>query len=235
MKPNPKLSALEALAQRILDKMPKGGKGGTEAQINLHSHTARLADAAKALSALHSVRNPTETEGAHIKRVATAAQKMAKEVEAARERVQKTAHDGLSLLQARIAAKTNLKPDAYAAEVRAVFRTLPHTEQVKLLSELIDQARGPEFAAIVKAPRTITGLQEDMRAKFESAYISRHAAEELLDEAAIKEAAEAASVAVETAGLFAAEYNDPAKLAEISKAEAAAAAAAKAFDSTVNP
>jgi hypothetical protein len=51
-----------------------------------------------------------------------------------------------------------------------------------------------------------------------------------LDKAAVEETLEALSVAVRTASDVATAYNDPVKLAEIARAEAAAAAAAKKFD-----
>jgi hypothetical protein len=119
--------------------------------MQMHQHAVRLAEAAKALRDLHSTRNPTETDGAHIKRVSTAAQKFAKDIEATRERAQKIAQDGRANLQGRIKAKTQLVQDAYASEVRAVFRGMDSKEQLGLLHSLLEEKRSSEFAAIIMA------------------------------------------------------------------------------------
>ena len=230
----PKLQALAALTQRAVELYPKGGAGGTEALTQISHVVSRLSEAAQALRNLHVARNPTETDGAHTKKVAAAAAKFAKDVEAARERVNKIVRDGDVLLEARIKAQTQLVPDAYASEVRAVFRALSQTQQFAFLKACIDEKRGAEFAAIVKAPRALTGLPADVLQHYETAYVQTHAPAELLDKAALKEALNTATVAAQTAGEFAAAYNDPITLAAITKAEAAAAAAAREFDSKVS-
>ena len=228
-----KLTAIAKTVVHALGHIPEGGSGGSHALTQAYGVLARLGEDGRALVSLNSHRNPMETDGAHTKRVATAAQAFAKAVEATRERARKLIADGRIGIDKQIATKTNLVPDAYAAEVRGVFRGLTHSERLKFLNELLEQGRGPEFAAIIKAPRSLTGITEDLRAKYETAFISKHAAAELLDRDALNDALETVEVVSRTAAEVAQAYNDPAKLAEITKAEEAAAAAAKAFESSV--
>jgi hypothetical protein len=228
-----KLTAITKTVVHALGHIPEGGSGGSQALTQAYGVLARLSEGGRALVNLHSHRNPTVTEGTHTKHVATAAQAFTKEVEVARERARKLIADGLINIDKQIAAKANLVPDAYAAEVRGVFRGLAHSERLKFLNELLEQGRGPEFAAIIKAPRSLTGITEDMRQKFESAFVAKHAAAELLDRDALNDALETVEVVSRTAAEVAQAYNDPAKLAEITKAEEAAAAAQKAFESSV--
>jgi len=228
-----KINGLTALAARMVKLFPEGGSGGSQAMANMCREVGMLDEAARALRDLHATRNPTETDGAHTKRVATAAQKFAKEIEAARERAAKVARDGLAGIEAQISTKAKLVPDAYAAEVRAMWRGMTSTEQVRLLSELIEQNRGPEFAAIVKAPRTLTGMPEAQRQHYEAAYVEKHAGPELLDRRGVADALEAANVAAGVAAEIASAYNDPGTLRDIARAEAAAAAASKKFDAAV--
>jgi hypothetical protein len=226
-------TTLHALWKRGVDRFPQGGAGGAQAYSAVLQELNQLVEGATALENLRAARNPTETDAAHIKRVASAAQKYAKEVEAVFERANKAVSAGLGAIEARIRAKTQLVPDAYAAEVRALYRGMSNAEKVKLLGELLDEKRGPEFAAIIKAPRSLTGMPEAQRQQFEAAFIAKHAAEELIDQQGLREALDTANIAVETARQIATAYDNPSTLAEIARAEAAAAAASKTFDATV--
>jgi hypothetical protein len=230
----PKLQALYAIAKHLLDKFPEGGAGGGQAYLQVYHEAVQLPEGARALDELRAARNPTETDGAHIKRVSAAAQKYAKEIDAMRERVDRIVRKGQAEIEARIKATAQLVPDAYAAELRAVWRGMSSKERADLVSRLIEEKRGAELAAIVKAPGALTGMPDDQRRNYETAYLNKHARPELIDHAALKDALEAATVAAQTAREVADAYNDPAKLAEIAKAEAAAAAAAKKFDATVS-
>src|ERR1700741_8688 len=174
-----KINGLTALSARMAQAFPKGGSGGSEALKALCSEVGALLEGAIALRDLHSTRNPTETDGAHTKRVATDAQRFAKKIEAARERAAKLAKDGLGNIAAQIRAKTQLVPDRYETEMRAQFRLLSSTERLKLLGELIEEKRGAEFAAIVNAPRFLTGMTETLRQHYEAAFVAKHAAAEL--------------------------------------------------------
>lgn len=230
-----KLTSIAKTVVHALSHLPEGGRGGSEALSQAYGVLARLAEGGRAVTSLHSHRNPMETDGAHTKRVASAAQAYEKDVGATRERARKFITDGLTNIDKQIASKTNLFPDPrYEAEIRSVFRSLTHTERLKFLNELHEQGRGPEFAAIIKAPRSLTGITEDMRSKYESSFISKHAAAELLDRDALNDALATVEVVARTAAEVAQAYNDPAKLAEIAKAEAAAAEAAKVFESSVS-
>jgi hypothetical protein len=228
----PKVRALQALAQHLTERLPSGD--GHDAWRALHGEVTRLASTAEALRNLHATRNPTETDAAHVKRVATAAAKFAKESEAALARANAHLQTGLATIAQRVKAKVRLVPDAYASEIRAAYRAMPEQEKLATLKELVDGNRGPEFAAIIKAPRTLTGLPEAQRKQYEDSFISTHAPEEMRAEEALMDAFEHALTSTRTAGEVARTYSNPAALAEITRAETAAAAAAKAFDITVS-
>lgn len=225
-----KVRALRAIADRF--SLPSGSEGHAALRA-IYAQVANLTNAAEALHTLRMTRDPTITDGAHQKRVSLAAARLGRETTAAINRIIKISADGHADLAARIREKTKLHPDIYAAEVRATFRTLSNTERMKLLGELVDGNRGPELAALVKAPATITGLPEEYRARFEAAFIARHASEELSEQKALEEAFATSMVSTRTAGEIADTYADPIRLAEIQKAEAKATDAARAFDANV--
>src|SRR5258708_7149769 len=226
---HPKVRALRAIAERLTAKLPSGEGHAAWHQIN--AHVVRLADAAEALEILRTTRNPLETEAAHAKRVGIAAERFNKDVTVTLNHLLKVTGDGHANLDARILKKTQLIPDRiYEAEVRAVYRSKSPTEQMHLLKEFTDQNRGPELAALVKAPSSLTGMSDEHRQRWESAFIAKHASEELVERAALEDAFSDALVSTKTAGELADAYADPVKLAAIVKAEAIAAAAQQAFN-----
>ena len=223
---NPQITAIAHIADRITKGLPDSGHDHTR---KLYSNVARLALALESVATLNNTPSPTEALGAHAKRVMTAAAKLAESVTKARERLHEITREGLTEIDARIAQKVKLIPDGFAAEIRAQFRIMDSKAQFKLLGELVDKNRGPELAAIVKAPRILTGLDEEIAARYTQVLIEKHAPEEAAEQAALLAALPTALLAAETAGKAAQMYTDPQQLAAIEKGEAAAAAAMDAF------
>lgn len=228
---DPKVRALRAIAERSASKLPSGE--GHAAQRQVHHHVVRLADAAEALHTLRLTRDPTQPEIAHVKRVCLAAERLGKDITATLNGIIKITGDGHASIDGRIAAKTKLQPDSYASEVRAVYRGMTPTEQMQLLKELVDQNRAAELAAIIKAPTSLTGMSDEHRQRWEATFTAKHAPDEVAEKAALEEAFGDAMVSTKTAGELADAYADPVKLAEITKAEEVAAAAAQAFNAKV--
>jgi hypothetical protein len=195
-----------------------------------------LSEAAAALHNLHVTRDPTITDGAHVKKITAAAQRFDREITEAINRILKIQGDGLADIERRRAAKTNFKPDVYASEVRDMYRRMTPTERTALLDELVkDPARGSELAALISrvVPRSATGMTEEYRAKWEAAYLAKHAPELVAEEAALNEAAEAAFTTTKVAGEVAKAMTDPIQLAAVTAAEEAARSAEAAFNRTV--
>lgn len=229
----PRVRALIHMRDQLIAKAPSGD--GHREHHEVVGEVRRLVDFAEALHTLRTTRDPTQTDVAHQKRVLTAAVKFAKETDAALARLNKSWATGYLNIDARIAAKVNLKPDAYAAEVRDLYRQMSSAEKAKFFTELVDEGRGSELAAIVKAPRAVTGMPEDQRQKYEAAFVARHAPDEVREQEALKETFDTALVVHREARGLAAAYSDSAKLAEIERAENAATAAQLRIDAQVRP
>jgi hypothetical protein len=202
-----KVRALIALAQRFASKLPSGE--GHAAWRQIFAQVSSLTEAAQALHNLRVTRNPTETDGANKKRVSIAAERLGKETTATINRIIKITGDGHADIAARIRAKVKLQPDSYASEVRAVYRGLSRTEQIKMLKEFVEQNRGPELAALIKAPVSLTGMSEKLRQRYESAFIARHAPAEVSEDTALEEAFDEAMVSTRAAGEIADAYAEP--------------------------
>lgn len=219
-----RVRALAALAERS-----RRSPSANQAAKRIHAEIERLHTGAEALGRLAAQRSPLETESAHVKRVAAAAKRFTEEVQAATRRAAEAGESGLKAIAARIDERVDLRPDAFAGEVRSAFRKLDREGKVAALQRMVDQNSGPELAAIVRAPELAVGLSREEQAQWEKVITAKHAAAELDERAEIEEAWEAVTTAESTAAQLAKILDNPVELARIEQEEAAAAAAADDF------
>ncbi|MDP1550515.1 MAG: hypothetical protein Q8L97_10205 [Nitrosomonas sp.] len=224
------VAALDAIIERVSSNLPVCGQSASN---KLHFEIQRLRTAVNALHTLNSARSPTETEAAHIKKVSLAAKRLGAEVATARTRVSETTRLGLLEIDERIAQKIDLRPNGYAAEIRAAFRNLDYVKQISLLDELASSNRGPELAAIIKAPTLLTGIDPDLVSKFTELVIQKHAPAEFQEQFDLMEVMNSALTAVSVGETVAGEFLDPVVLAKIEAGESAANEAEVAFTNSL--
>lgn len=225
----PNVRALRAIHDHLLSRIPAEHSAARQ----IAAEVRRLAELGETLAHLHATVDPTLTPAAQFKRVAEHAAKLGKETTATINRISEIARRGLADIEARIGAKTNLKIDVFGVEVRDMYRRMTPTERTALLNELVeDPSRGAELAALISpaVPRSATGMTEEYRSKWEQAHRARHAAAELLENQTLNETLEGGLTACSTCGKIVDAYSNPVRLAEIAKAESAAAAVAEAFN-----
>ena len=215
----------------LAEKIGKMGDGATARQ--LQAEVNRLSRGAAALDSVNANRSPLDTEAAHAVKVAKMARKFDSEVTAVINRAGQVMRDGHQEVQRRIDEKVDLKPDNFAMEIRTRFFGLDASAKSELVNRLVKENRGPELAAIVKAPSVLTGISDEQRGLYEQAIISTHAAAELDDKTRIDDALKAVLAATGTAANFVKDLTDPNKLAKIEQGEAAAIAAGEAFNQSL--
>jgi hypothetical protein len=226
-----RVAAMETLTQRMTENVPAN-----------HQHAQKMIDvvvqlknSVKALGQLYETPDPTVTRAAHDKRVQSAATKLSDQRRSSFQRIQDILQQGMRDIDARIDAKVNLKPNEFAAEIRAMFRNLKPGEQATLLSKLAIGNKGPEIAAIICAPAVLTGISDELQMRYQDQIISIHARAEFEEKKALMDAFQPALVATDVAKDTAADFSDPARLAAIEHGEAAAAAAIAAFNDSTQP
>lgn len=231
MKPNPsdhRVKAIAAIADILVKEAGDNASGRRViAEVN------RIRQGAEALDNVNARRSPLDTPAAHAMKVAKLARKFDEEVVATFNRIGRICNEGFKDNQRRIDEKINLTPDAFAGEIRATFRTLKTADQENLIKQLIKDNRGPELAALVRAPSILTGIPENHRAVYEQSLISNHAPGALEEQELIGAAMDTAWTAARTAGELARSFTDPAHLAAIESAAAASDAAGEAFNQSL--
>lgn len=220
--------ALQAIAARMTKGLPDHPTARA-----LQSEVTRLANGATALDNARASRSPLDTAEAHALKVGKMSKAFDRSVTDTIARAGAAFRAGLQDAQRRIDQKVNLVPDAFAQEIRAAFRNMDGKAKAKLVNQLVEENRGPELAAIVKAPAILTGISEEQRASYEKMIISRHAGDELDEITNIEEVFSAVLTATETAGNLSKRFSDPVELAKIERADSAAKAAGDAFEQSL--
>lgn len=228
----PNVRALAHIVSRITGSLPEAGHPSSR---RLHAEATRLRNGAEALANMYATANPTETVAANEKRVALAAKRYAAETLATRDRMHTILREGLIEVEKRINAKVNLTPNDFAAEIRAMYRQMDGAARSSLLADLVNANRGPELAAIVKAPAILTGIDETLQSRMAEAIVAKHAPDEFAEQAAMLEVFDSTLTAASVASKVADDYSDPARLASIERGEAMAAAAAAEFANALAP
>lgn len=226
-----KVKALAAMADRMAKMIDD--RGGSRTAGQMQAEVNRLKAGAEALDKVRANRSPLDTPEAHALKVAKLAQKFDREVTAAINRFGSIVHEGLQAVQKRIDEKIDLRPNAFAEEIRAAFRTLDRKAKLQLLGDLVRDNRGPELAAIIKAPPLLSGLPAADIASYEKAILSTHAGDEVAEQAWLGEMFETSITAANTAGDLARSFIDPSELARIERADALASEAGAAFDQSI--
>jgi hypothetical protein len=218
------VKAIEAIGERMHRDLPDHA---TARQLRAEVNAVRLK--AEALDRVSRTRSPLETPAAHVVKVANLSRSFDREVTAMLNRAARTWGDGIMDAQRRIDDKVNMKPDAFAGEIRAAFRGLNSKAKVQLVQQLVDQNRGQELAAIVKAPAILTGISEQERESYAKMIYSRHASAEMDELAKLEQFFEAVTAVSRAASTMVKDLTDPVKLAQIERDAAEADAAAAAF------
>ena len=219
--------ALAAIAEHMAKNI-KGRKENSTA-LRMLAEVNRLRLGAEALDNVRASRSPLDTPQAHALKVARLAKKFDGEVTAAINRYGSIASEGRGDIQRRIGEKIDFKPDTFAQEIRTAFRSLDQQGKTKLLGELVAQNRGPELAAIVKAPPLLSGISAADQANFEKAIISKHAPDELEEQEWLNEIFVNCMTAASAAYSLGTEMQSPSEIAAIERAASEADAASQSF------
>jgi hypothetical protein len=195
----------------------------------------RLRLSAEALERVSRSRSPLDTQAAHALKVAKLARKLDTERAAVFQRLVSIWSGGRERLQRQIEDKINLKPDpTFANEIRTAFRALSSDKKSKFISDLIaDPERGPEMAAILRAPSILTGISDEQKAAYELSFTTKHAGDLFDEQQYLDDAYQNAIEAEKATFSLVKELTDPQKLAQIEREDAVAREAGAAFDQSL--
>jgi hypothetical protein len=206
------------------------GTPNTKVYIHqLQQAAAPLGGKMAALVSMYDNPSPVQTQSYNDKKLIEAAGKLSQARATAFNEIQKVYKNGLLENEMKMSEKVTLKPNEYAAETRAVLRSMPKADRLSALAQLAAKNNGAELAAVINAPALLSGVTEEDQQTFRTQIFAIHAKEEIAELEELTTAYQASLDAIDVAGTLAKELTDPTRLAEINMGVDAAAAAEAAF------
>lgn len=222
----PYIQAIDFIGEKLAESAPQGNDPGSiavrDASRNLRGLVSKLSSRAHALKQLAETRDPTRTPEAHEKRVAQAAKELERDIERVTDQANEHHRRAHLQIEEMLEKKVNLVPNEYASEFRAIFRGMETQERLSLIQELVDNNDGPQLAAILKAPKVLTGLTGEQQAQFQQMLYNRHAGEEVKARDTLHNTFSSTLSAVQQARRTSMALTDSQKLARIEAGERAA-------------
>jgi len=217
--------------QRILERM------GERPMDNRHMSALfgcakGLLSAVEALADLHANRDPYLSPASNDKRIAEASRRLALKADAALGELNDHARAGVTEIEATIQKKANLIPTGYAAEIRAVFRSMDADSAQGFLRKAVESGDAETITALCCAPYSVTGIEPQMASRFRQFHEERSAPEECRQRGDLMDALSEAVMAVQLAREASTEFLNPEALRRAEEAakrnEEAAAKVAQA-------
>lgn len=199
----------------------------------------RLMNVVQALEAVALNRNPTDNDAAHMKKTHDAGVKLAKAIEASKQRGNEILNDHNATVSAQLRDATGLRePDTLAgimrqSELRTVVRGMKPQERHDFLRDAVKAKDIETVSALFNAPAVTTGIDPKLLAQGRATY-ERAVAPDLIDDLEFTLETDSALQAVTNAAARAArEAQDETAMQEFMRADVAALAAKAAFDSAL--
>lgn len=223
-------SYMAQAASQVASRMTSGvGSTGHTHLREMQNVVERLGNASGTLGKLIDNKSPTETEDAHHKKVGAAAKAFGSAVANGQAQLNTIMQRGMRDIEERSRAKTGLKANEYAGEIRAAVRPMPIDAKLALFNDLAKQGRGADLAAVVDAPPLLTGVTPEMQQRAKDMLEATHAPAERAEREALLQGFSDAFDMTSALANMARGLGDPRKLAEIERGEEAARAALEAF------
>lgn len=170
----------KAIEQLVTDRL-FGKISRTQGQGDICRSLLSVNTALEALEGVIEARDPHETDAKHFAKVAGFATKLAAKKEQVSAEIERFAEHERSRLQAEIHEKSKLEPTKHAGEIRTVLRSLPHLERLKLLQAAADGGDTATLAAVFEGNAVMTGIEDDIRHRFQAQHQEQTAGELVRD------------------------------------------------------
>jgi len=198
------------------------------------AHLRRLPQFIKSLEEMAEHKDPTKTDAAHHKAVHDSALKLEKKFDEISNSVHSLSVDAASKISQAIDEKAGLRPDDFAAEVRASVRAMKPDKRREVLKAAIDEGDSATVASLCDAPAVCTGLSKEFTSTMRRAFVERHAPKELAAQSRLTDLVSHSSRVVQTAKAALKNMSDPKEIAEIQHRAEESAKAKERLDAELN-
>lgn len=224
------INAFRALSKRLADRLERHGGRVDHPCVKILSMIQHMEQRAAALDKVRLSRHPLDTEAAHVRKVAKAAQKMRNESTEIRSRINIVYSQAAAEIVDAIDKQAGLVEGKYDAEIRAAFLKMSDTKRSETLTKALKEGNSEIIAAVCNAPSILSGVDEVLKANMLDGIRKLKSADLLEDFDELNEALHTASAAGRVTDAMFQDNYDSQKMAEIDKLEAEAEAAQAALN-----
>lgn len=219
--------AIRELVKRTEAKLGKYQNSNAQALL---SETRKLFNAVDGIASMRSNPNSLETPAAHALKINQSANKLKAESIKTRQKAYDTYVRYSTEIDMAINNMAGIKENNYASEIRAAFRSLPPDERMDFLKTTIDNKDGETFAAIIYAPKILTGVDAELGKRLTESFYSKVAPELYQEREDLKEAMDGVIATIDTTANICNEYNNPDEVRKIEAEVKLAQEAASKFN-----
>jgi hypothetical protein len=224
--------AIEKLVERV-------EASGSKAAATFTGQLNSVAAAVRALEGVMLNRNPADTDAAHIKKVHQAGERLARSLEAARQRGTETLNTTAGNLADKLRAQSGIRPPENVAEViqqseiRQALLGMKPEQRASVLNDALKAGDVLTLNAVNNGSAYLSGIEPDRVKAYVESHQKATAPEVMQDFDAMMEADSALQAAFRAAERATADARDEQAMQKILAAEVAASDAARAFGEAV--
>lgn len=223
----------EAIRELVKRTEAAIGKYTNSNAQSLLSEQRKLFNAVDGIVSMRGNPNSLETPAAHALKIHQSVLKLKNETIKAKQKAFDTYIKYSTEIDMAINNLAGIKEDHYASEIRAAFKALPPEDRMGFLKEAIDSKDGTIFAAIMFAPKMLTGITEDLRNKLTDSFYLKVAPELYQEREDLKEAMDGVEATIKATSGICDEYNNPEEVRKIELEVHKALEAASKFSSAL--
>lgn len=153
-------AALKALTARISERVPERLLHGDPRFSKLLTRHEKLRSAVEALEDMRVNPNLSESGTQQAVKAAGMARELAAKITELRATTEADALSARGEFLAEARKQSGMQADGFAVELRQRFATLDPGERMRVLLDYAKTGRGPELAALLDAPRLLTGISD---------------------------------------------------------------------------
>lgn len=228
----PDSKAFNNLTSRLAERLE--GRDNNNHSVRILTLIEKLENGASALDKVREAKNPMDTEAAHSRKVAKAAQRLQAESRRIDGLINEIVTIGYREIDNLMTEQTGLVQGEYSAEIRAAFRTMDEKQRTATLIAALKDGNSEVVAAIGLSPAILSGVTEADQQRYLGAIREMKAPELIVESEDLSEALQTATAARDLAGImFDANYNHAEQTA-IDRAELATAEAEAALTQSID-
>ena len=198
--------SIKALISRAEGKLSRYQNSNAQ---SLLMEQRRILQAVDGITSMRNHPSSLETPAAHTLKLTRAAKKLSEESNKIRERVNQAYLRYASELAQAINDRAGIKQDAYASEIRALYRSLNDQKKMEMILDAVNNVDASTFSALMLAPKVLTGISSKLNQDMSKNFYSKAAPDLCQEQNDLQEAMDAIISSISVADGVVNQFSNP--------------------------